>query len=64
LTNFAFAAGLSLAAGFSIPVLLGLLLGVVPAVALWLRSSTTATQVAVEPVSQEVSVAKVEVALK
>ncbi|MBE8988406.1 gamma-carotene 1'-hydroxylase CruF [Nostoc sp. LEGE 12450] len=64
LTNFAFAAGLSLAAGFSIPVLLGLLLGVVPAVALWLRSSTTPAQVAVEPVSQEVSVAKVEVALK
>ncbi|MEH2194274.1 MAG: gamma-carotene 1'-hydroxylase CruF [Nostoc sp.] len=64
LTNFAFAAGLSLAAGFSIPVLLGLLLGVVPALALWLRSSTTATQVAIEPVSKEVSVAKVEVALK
>ncbi|MBC1219241.1 carotenoid biosynthesis protein [Nostoc sp. UCD121] len=64
LTNFAFAAGLSLAAGFSIPVLLGLLLGVVPAVALWLRSSTTPAQVAVEPVSKEVSVAKVEVALK
>lgn len=64
LTNFAFAAGLSLAAGFSIPVLLGLSLGVVPAVGLWLRSSTTPTQVAVEPVSKEVSIAKVEVALK
>lgn len=64
LTNFAFAAGLSLAAGFSIPVLLGLLLGVVPAVALWLSSSTTPTQVAVEPVGKEVSIAKVEVALK
>ncbi|WP_373528850.1 gamma-carotene 1'-hydroxylase CruF [Nostoc sp.] len=64
LTNFAFAAGLSLAAGFSVPVLLGLLLGVVPAVALWLSSSTTPTQVAVEPVSKEVSIAKVEVALK
>ncbi|MBD2521341.1 gamma-carotene 1'-hydroxylase CruF [Nostoc sp. FACHB-133] len=64
LTNFAFAAGLSLAAGFSIPVLLGLFLGVVPAVALWLRSSTTPAQVAVEPISKEVSVAKVEVALK
>ncbi|MFW9261922.1 hypothetical protein A4S05_27305 [Nostoc sp. KVJ20] len=64
LTNFAFAAGLSLAAGFSIPVLLGLLLGVTPAVALWLRSSTTPAQVTVEPVSKEVSVAKVEVALK
>ncbi|QMS86715.1 carotenoid biosynthesis protein [Nostoc edaphicum CCNP1411] len=64
LTNFAFAAGLSLAAGFSIPVLLGLLLGVTPAVALWLMSSTTPAQVAVESVSKEVSVAKVEVALK
>ncbi|MEH2239161.1 gamma-carotene 1'-hydroxylase CruF [Nostoc sp.] len=64
LTNFAFAAGLSLAAGFSIPVLLGLSLGVTPAVALWSRSSTTPTQVTVEPASKEVSVAKVEVALK
>ncbi|MEH2131052.1 MAG: gamma-carotene 1'-hydroxylase CruF [Nostoc sp.] len=64
LTNFAFAAGLSLAAGFSVPVLLGLLLGVTPAVALWLRSSITPAQVTVEPVSKEVSVAKVEVALK
>ncbi|MEH2285703.1 MAG: gamma-carotene 1'-hydroxylase CruF [Nostoc sp.] len=64
LTNFAFAAGLSLAAGFSVPVLLGLLLGVTPAVALWLRSSTTPAQLTVEPVTKEVSVAKVEVALK
>lgn len=64
LTNFAFAAGLSLAAGFSIPVLLGLLLGVAPAVGLWLSSSTTPTQVAVEPVSKELSIAKVKVALK
>ncbi|MHC5612449.1 MAG: gamma-carotene 1'-hydroxylase CruF [Nostoc sp.] len=64
LTNFVFAAALSLAAGFSIPVLLGLLLGVTPAVALWLSSSATPTQVAVEPASKEVSVAKVEVALK
>ncbi|MHC5860587.1 gamma-carotene 1'-hydroxylase CruF [Nostoc sp.] len=64
LTNFAFAAGLSLAAGFSIPVLLGLLLGVTPAVVLWFRSSTTLTEIAFEPVTKEVSVAKVEVALK
>ncbi|MEH2022618.1 gamma-carotene 1'-hydroxylase CruF [Nostoc sp.] len=64
LTNFAFAAGLSLAAGFSVPVLLGFLLGVTPAVALWLRSSTTPAQLTVEPVTKEVSVAKVEVALK
>jgi uncharacterized membrane protein len=64
LTNFAFAAGLSLASGFSIPVLLGLLLGVTPAVALWLRSSTTLAQVTVEPVTKEVSVVSVEVAVK
>ncbi|MEH2180614.1 gamma-carotene 1'-hydroxylase CruF [Nostoc sp.] len=64
LTNFAFAAGLSLAAGFSIPVLLGLLLGVIPAVVLWSRISTTPAQVTIEPVTKEVSVAKVEVALK
>ena len=65
LTNFGFAAGLSLAAGFSIPVLLGLLFGVTPAVALWLSSSTTPTLVAVEPANKEVSVARsVKVALK
>ncbi|MDZ8094971.1 MAG: carotenoid biosynthesis protein [Nostoc sp. DedQUE05] len=64
LTNFAFAAGLSLAAGFFIPVLLGLLLGIIPAMVLWSRSSTTPAQVTVEPVTKEVSVAKVEVALK
>ncbi|WP_392533534.1 gamma-carotene 1'-hydroxylase CruF [Nostoc sp. C117] len=64
LTNFAFAAGLSLAGGFFIPVLLGFVLGVVPAVVLWLRSSTTPAQVVVEPVTQEVSVANVKVALK
>ncbi|MEH1824870.1 MAG: gamma-carotene 1'-hydroxylase CruF [Nostoc sp.] len=64
LTNFAFAAGLSLAAGFSIPVLLGLLVGVTPALALWFRSSRTPAEVTFEPVNKEVSVAKVEVALK
>jgi uncharacterized membrane protein len=64
LTNFAFAAGLSLAAGFYIPVLLGLVLGVVPAVVLWLRSSTTPVQVVVEPATQEVTGASIEVVLK
>ncbi|MCF2151146.1 carotenoid biosynthesis protein [Desmonostoc muscorum LEGE 12446] len=64
LTNFAFAAGLSLAGGFFIPVLLGSVLGVIPAVALWLRSSTTPTQVAIEPVTEEVSVPSVKVVLK
>ncbi|MBD2516441.1 carotenoid biosynthesis protein [Nostoc sp. FACHB-973] len=64
LTNFAFAAGLSLAGGFFIPVLLGSVLGVIPAVALWLRSSTTPAQVAIEPVTEEVSVPSVKVVLK
>ncbi|MEH2070432.1 MAG: gamma-carotene 1'-hydroxylase CruF [Nostoc sp.] len=64
LTNFGFGAGLSLAAGFSIPVLLGLVLGVVPAVVLWFSSSTTPSEVAIEPAVQEVSVPSVKVVLK
>ncbi|WP_138505799.1 gamma-carotene 1'-hydroxylase CruF [Nostoc sp. PA-18-2419] len=64
LTNFGFGAGLSLAAGFSVPVLLGLVLGVVPAVALWFTSSSTPSEVAIEPVVQEVSVPSVKVILK
>ncbi|QXE24996.1 hypothetical protein B6N60_03706 [Richelia sinica FACHB-800] len=65
LGNFGFATVMSLAAGFSIPVLLGLVLGVTPAVVLWLKgSSASATPLAVEPVAKEVSVASVKVALK
>ncbi|MEA5507146.1 carotenoid biosynthesis protein [Halotia wernerae UHCC 0503] len=64
LSNFGFATVMSLAAGFSIPVLLGLLLGVAPAVAFWLKASTPSSQVNVEPAAQEVSVAGVKVALK
>ncbi|MBD2615110.1 MAG: gamma-carotene 1'-hydroxylase CruF [Nostoc sp. ZfuVER08] len=64
LSNFAFAAGLSLASGFFIPVLLGSVLGVIPAVTLWLRSSTTPAQVAIEPVPQEAPTASVKVVLK
>ncbi|MBC1240273.1 gamma-carotene 1'-hydroxylase CruF [Nostoc sp. 2RC] len=64
LSNFAFAAGLSLASGFFIPVLLGSVLGVIPAVTLWLRSSTTPAQVAIEPVPQEAPAASVKVVLK
>ncbi len=64
LSNFGFATVMSLAAGFSIPVLLGLLLGVAPAVAFWLKASTPSGQVNVEPAAQEVSVASVKVALK
>ncbi|MBC5796094.1 carotenoid biosynthesis protein [Sphaerospermopsis sp. LEGE 00249] len=64
LANFGFATVMSLAAGFSIPVLLGVLLGVAPAVALWLRRPDASTSVAVEAAKQEVSVGNVKVALK
>ncbi|MBE9208419.1 carotenoid biosynthesis protein [Nostoc sp. LEGE 06077] len=64
LSNFAFATVMSLAAGFSIPVLLGLVLGVTPAITLWWKASATTTQVTIEPATQEVSVASVKVALK
>ena len=55
---------MSLAAGFSIPVLLGLALGVAPAVLLWLKGGRTAATVAVESATKEVSVASVKVAFK
>ncbi|AFY42906.1 gamma-carotene 1'-hydroxylase CruF [Nostoc sp. PCC 7107] len=65
LGNFAFATVMSLAAGFSIPVLLGLVLGVTPAITLWWKASAATTQVTIEPAAtQEVSVASVKVALK
>ncbi|MEO3703804.1 gamma-carotene 1'-hydroxylase CruF [Trichormus azollae] len=64
LGNFGFATVMSLAAGFSIPVLLGLVLGVAPAVALWLRGPGASTPLGVEPVTKEVSVASVKVAFK
>ncbi|BAY60703.1 hypothetical protein NIES22_07630 [Calothrix brevissima NIES-22] len=63
LSNFGFATVMSLAAGFSIPVLLGLLLGVAPAVALWWQG-TNGQAVAVDAGTPEISVAKVKVALK
>jgi uncharacterized membrane protein len=62
LSNFGFATVMSLAAGFSIPVVLGLLLGVAPAVTLWWQG-TNRQAVAVEA-TQDISVAKVKVALK
>lgn len=64
LSNFLFAAGLSLGAGFFIPVSLGLGLGVVPALTLWLFA-TAPTDLTVTPTATtEVSVAKIEVAVK
>ncbi len=63
LTNFAFGAVISLASGFSLPVLLGLLTGVAPVLALWWMAQPRADIVAIEPVP-EIPVASVEVVLK
>ncbi|MBD2387542.1 gamma-carotene 1'-hydroxylase CruF [Cylindrospermum sp. FACHB-282] len=63
LANFGFATVMSLAAGFTIPVLLGFVLGVAPAVLLWLKGSNAPATV-VESATNEVSVASVKVAFK
>ena len=55
---------MSLAAGFSIPVLLGVVLGVAPAVLLWLRGSNSSTPLSQEAENKEVAVASVNVAFK
>jgi uncharacterized membrane protein len=64
LSNFAFASGLSLGFGFTIPVLLGFVAGVVPAVLLWWKAQATYLEVPVEGELAEVSVAPVEVSVK
>ena len=61
LSNFAFGAVLSWASGFSVPVLLGLVVGVVPATALWWMIQPTAT---VSESTAEIPVVPIEVALK
>ena len=57
LSNFAFATVMSLAAGFWIPVLLGLFVGVAPILILWWLAESDDT-------ANEMAVASVEVALK
>lgn len=64
LTNFAFGAVISCAAGFWIPVLLGLLVGVAPALALWWMAEPGSPTVAIEEAATEIPVAPVEVAFK
>jgi len=61
LSNFAFAAVMSLSAGFPIPLLLGLIVGVTPAIYLWFRGSRTKTSFTSQP---EPQVKSVEVAFK
>jgi putative membrane protein len=64
LSNFIFAAALSLGSGFVLPVSLGLVFGVVPVVILWSRVTNALTNVAVTPTNSEVSVANIKVAVK
>lgn len=62
LSNFVFAAFLSCAAGFWIPVLLGLVVGVAPALALWSMVQPSSARVAIEEAA--LPVAPVNVAFK
>ncbi|MGJ5676607.1 MAG: gamma-carotene 1'-hydroxylase CruF [Nostochopsis sp.] len=64
LSNFVFATVMSLAAGFPIPVLLGLFLGVTPAVVLWWKTQNTSTIFDVESATNQGQIAPVKVALK
>jgi putative membrane protein len=64
LANFGFATVMSLAAGFSIPVVLGCFLGVAPALALWLKGSAVSNQTDTQSTTNQISVANIKVALK
>lgn len=67
LSNFTFAAVMSLAAGFSVPVLLGLLVGVTPVLTLWRMAQPAQVLNVAETGSTlktEIPVASVEVAVK
>lgn len=63
LSNVAFAAGIGLASGYWVPVSLGLLLGVVPALVLWWMALPSTVSTVVEE-APGISVTPVEVALK
>jgi putative membrane protein len=67
LSNFAFAAVMSWTSGFSIPVLLGLGIGVVPLLALWWAAQRSLPEFSTEATTilkPEIAVASVEVAVK
>ena len=67
LSNFTFAAGLSLGDGFVVPVSFGLILGVIPAVVLWLKSPNAPASYAEdagENAANNVAVASFKVAVK
>lgn len=66
LSNFAYAAVLSLASGFGIPVLIGLLVGVAPALTLYGLAQPTQAQVATgkSSINAEIPMAAVKVGIK
>jgi putative membrane protein len=64
LSNFAFAAVMSLASGFPIPVLLGLFLGSTPAVLLWWKAQSESAPASVESTTKQIQAQQVRVALK
>ena len=67
LSNFAFAAVMSIAAGFWVPVLLGVFLGIVPLVTLWWMAEPTPFQVVTETAATfttEIPVTSVKVGVK
>lgn len=63
LSNFGFGAAISGVSGFSLPVLLGLIVGVVPVLSLWWMAQP-ATTIAMDTANQIPVASKVEVVLK
>lgn len=64
LSNFAFAAVMSCAAGFWIPVLLGLVVGVAPVVTLWSMAQPSTANTSFAEAATEMPAAPIEVAYK
>ena len=64
LSNFAFAAVMSCAAGFWIPVLLGLVVGVAPVVTLWSMAQPSTANTSFAEAAAEMPAAPIEVAYK
>ncbi|BAZ06154.1 gamma-carotene 1'-hydroxylase CruF [Calothrix sp. NIES-3974] len=64
LSNFAFAAGLSLGAGFFVPVALGCVFGVIPATSLWWKAIHNDALNTTETLNNQVAIASVKVAVE
>ena len=57
LSNFSFAIGLSAGAGFIVPVILGFVIGIIPAVVLWLKATPTSPTSTMETGNNKATVA-------